>query len=75
MEETLRRWGANIREAREAQSLKLSDLAAAVGVSVPTASRWEAGLRAPRDTHKLRIARALNADVAVLFPLDDGAAA
>jgi transcriptional regulator with XRE-family HTH domain len=67
-------WGLNIRIAREQQGLSREQLAEMVGVSLATVSRWEAGKLGIRDSHKLRLADALDRDVRQLFPLARGGA-
>jgi transcriptional regulator with XRE-family HTH domain len=62
-------WGANIRALRKSHSLSQAQLASQLGVSPQSVYNWERGLNAPRDEQKLAIAKALNSDVAYLFPL------
>lgn len=64
-----RLWGANIKTFRQIRGMTQRQLAEAVGVRTPSVSRWEHGHVAPRDTHKVAIATALECDVRVLFPL------
>lgn len=61
---------ADVREAAEsgearrlrlAASLSLAEVARALGVSVPTVSRWETGERRPRGKAAIRYARLLEA--------------
>jgi transcriptional regulator with XRE-family HTH domain len=65
-----RTWGRNMRATRVARELTMDDLAAKLGVTVATVSRWETGAMAPRDEKKVRIATVLDIDVRTLFPLD-----
>lgn len=75
MDETLRLWGRNIATFRAARALGQADLAARLGVTAATVSRWEAGLIEPRRMMKVQIAQELGTDVSVLFPLTRGAVA
>jgi transcriptional regulator with XRE-family HTH domain len=74
MDETYRLWAANIRFGRRALKLTQLSLARACGVSQQTVAKWESADAAPRDEHKVLIARALHQDVRQLFPLIDTAA-
>lgn len=47
------------RAIRQAAKLTLAEIAAAVGVSEPTVSRWEEGLQKPRTAAGLRWAELL----------------
>lgn len=49
------------RELREYTDLTLNDVAAAVGVTGATISRWECGLRLPKGERAARYARTLKA--------------
>lgn len=69
VEEHVRAWGKTIKVLREALGLSQEDLAKIVEVQQSSVARWEAGISAPRDKHKLRLAEALHTDVRVLFPL------
>ena len=62
-------WGRNIIARREELGITQRGLADAVGVSVPSVSRWETGTSAPKDEHKVKVATALSMDVRFLFPL------
>lgn len=62
-------WGERVRGLRKAHDMTQAALAAAVGVTPQSVYNWERGLNAPRDDQKLAIAKALNSDVAYLFPL------
>lgn len=62
-------WGRNIRSLRKALNLTQDDLAETLKVTQQSVSYWEKGVAAPRDDQKLAIAKALNSDVAYLFPL------
>ena len=68
-DELLRMWGNNVKQFRGARQLSVAEFAEAVGVTQATVSRWEAGLMAPRDRHKVAIATVLGVDVYTLFPL------
>lgn len=67
-------WGQNMALGRKAIGATQQALAEAVGVTQATVARWEAGAMAPRDHHKVSIARYLRQDVRQLFPLARGAA-
>lgn len=60
-------WGPRIREARLARGMRQEELAAAIGVTQPTISDWEAGRWAPRDAVRPALAAALGVPVAELF--------
>jgi transcriptional regulator with XRE-family HTH domain len=71
-----RQWGQNIESRMTLFGFRThQDLADALGVSQSTVTRWIAGLWGPSDRHKLQIARLLNCEVRVLFPLFVGSAA
>lgn len=74
MDEVLRLWGKNIEHFRVARELSQGDLAERLQVTQATVSRWESGLLEPRRAMKVKLARELGTDVAVLFPLTVGAA-
>lgn len=59
MEQTLERFGANVRAARHARSWTQEDLAEESGLSVVQISRIERGAREIRLTTLLRLIRAL----------------
>jgi putative transcriptional regulator len=60
-----------VRQFRAAVGLTQAELAAACGTSRQTVVSIEGGEYAPSVWLALRIARALDADIAVLFPLPD----
>ena len=62
-----------LRRAREARGLRLEDLASAAGVSIRTVFDAERGRHEPRRSSKAVIARALELDVAALWPPDEAA--
>lgn len=62
-------WGNNIRSHRKALKKSQLELAEELGLKQQSVSYWEKGLTAPRDDHKLAVARALQTEVAYLFPL------
>ena len=64
-----RQWGQAIKVAREANGWTQMALADRLGVRPSTVSRWEAGVFAPSDSNKLRVAGCLGVDVRALFPL------
>jgi DNA-binding XRE family transcriptional regulator len=65
-------WGLNIQSTREMRQMSRKEFAAALEVRVPTVWRWEKGRVGPTDSNKIKIAKALNADVRALFPLVRG---
>lgn len=67
--ELLEIWGGNIKTIRVLKGLTVTQFAEAMGVSVATVSRWEAGKMAPKDDNKVEIATVLDVDVRTLFPL------
>lgn len=75
-EDLHRRWGENIRLQRRIKDKRderngsgIEELARAVGVTPETVSRWETGKLVPRDAKKIQIARYLEVDARLLFPL------
>lgn len=58
--------GALIREARERKGWEPAELAVALGVSVRTVRRWEAGQRSPGRVLAARIVLVLGIDPAAL---------
>ena len=74
VDETLRLWGANIRQRRKLLGLTQYQLAEAMGVRQPTVFRWEKGQMEPRRHHKAKLARVLGLDVQLLFPITRSAA-
>ncbi len=69
MDETLRRWGANLKLFRETHGQHQADVAEALQVAQSTVARWESGEMEPRRQMKVRLADHYGTDVAVLFPL------
>ena len=67
--QALSRWGQTLRQVRRSQGLSQGDLAEMVGVTTPTVSKWESGAVTIRDSHKVKVAAALNTEVGFLFPL------
>lgn len=60
--------GRNISAARKAKGLTQHQLAVLLGTGDQmTISRWERGEHRPSDENLIRVARALNVDVAQLF--------
>lgn len=75
MRETYRLWGENIADARRAVGFETQlSFAEALEVRQSTVARWESGEMAPRDHHKVEIARLTHQDVRQLFPLTRSAA-
>jgi transcriptional regulator with XRE-family HTH domain len=64
-------WGASLRRTRRHANLTQVELAALLGVSQQRISAWESGLAAPRDEHRVHLARILHTTVAQLFPYPD----
>lgn len=62
MERILKRFGANVRNARHALGWTQEDLSEASGLAVVQISRIERGAREIRLTTLLRLLRALDAD-------------
>ena len=60
-------WGRAIRDQRAARGLSQDDLAAELGVSQGTISKWERGLNLPPHALVPKIARALGTVPSVLF--------
>lgn len=71
MDKAKRIWGRNIRITREELQLSQIDLAALLNVTQPTVSRWELGLTAPKDVHRVALAKVLEQEIGVLFPMGD----
>lgn len=69
MQELRRQWGKNIEITRRARGLLQYQLADLIGVRPASVCRWETGVAAPTDEHKVAIATALEVDVRQLFPL------
>jgi transcriptional regulator with XRE-family HTH domain len=59
--------GARIKRLRQLQGLSRQDIAVKVRVDVTAVSGWEAGKYAPRPSHRLALARALETDIDALF--------
>lgn len=75
-EELHKRWGENIRLQRKIKDKRdelngsgIDAMAEALGVTPETVSRWETGKLVPRDDRKIAIARYLEVDPRMLFPL------
>lgn len=66
----LRLWGKNIRAARGRLGMTGSELAAKVGVSRATVSRWERGHFAPTRAKQATIATIVDDDPHELFPIE-----
>lgn len=71
-----RRWGENVRLQRKIKDKRdglatsgIDAMADALGVTPETVSRWETGKLVPRDAKKIEIARYLEVDPRMLFPL------
>jgi transcriptional regulator with XRE-family HTH domain len=62
-------WGQIIRDRRTELGLSYDQLAEMVGVRPPTIFRWEKGQMEPTRPNRIRLAQALQTDVASLFPL------
>jgi transcriptional regulator with XRE-family HTH domain len=60
-------WGVNMQRQRKVVGMSQVQLAAALGVTQSTVSRWESGEAAPTVENQLSIARALRIDARVLF--------
>lgn len=71
-EHTRKRWGRNICKHRKRAGMTQAALAAKVGVSYPTVYRWEVGETAPSEVRRPKIAKALEVEVSVLFPIGAG---
>lgn len=67
MDELLRVWGENIREAREAHHWTQPELAKRAHVAHATVNRWERGLMEPNRHHKADLCRLLGDG---LFPVN-----
>ena len=70
-DETLRRWGANLRKQRENHGLDQLALGKKLRPEVvqTTVSRWERGLVEPSRAYKEQLAFVLHTDADLLFPL------
>ena len=71
-----KRWGENIRLQRQIKDKRdgrngsgIISMAKELGVTPETVSRWETGKLVPRDARKIEIARYLEVDPRMLFPL------
>lgn len=73
----LQQWGENIRLMRKVRDAReglapeqgMRQMAAELGVSAATVSRWETGKSCPTDDHKIEIADYLGLPVRTVFPL------
>jgi transcriptional regulator with XRE-family HTH domain len=64
--------GGRIRRLRQEKGLSRSELARKLRVDVSSIAGWETGKRLPRDTHRSKLARALDCELPVLLsPVDD----
>lgn len=63
----LERWGMALRLARENLRMTQEELGERTGVSQQAISKVERGIVCPNDRTKVMLARALGADVGVLF--------
>lgn len=70
---TLELFGKRLRSARREARLTQEQLAVAAGVRVPTISRYECGLMAPKAATALRLARACGVSADWLIGLDEAA--
>ena len=76
MDEIWREWGRNIEAGMVVVGIKSHrELAERIGVRQQSVTRWINGQNAPRDRHKVLVARVLQQEVARLFPLNRGVAA
>src|SRR5579875_2185571 len=64
--------GQLIRKQRELKELTQVELAERLGVGQGTVSKWEKGLRLPRDYWRMRLAEELGTTVPHLFPIVNG---
>ncbi len=60
--------GRNIRLYRLAKELDQEQLAELLGVSQGAISKWEKGIRLPRDYYRARLAHELGVDLDKIFP-------
>jgi len=66
--------GRRIRRLREVKGYSRNELARKLRVDVSSLAGWEAGKRLPRDSHRARLARALDCDLSLLLsPVEDAA--
>lgn len=63
----LRKFGARLRETREARGLERKAVAVKLGVNVSTYRGWERGSRAPTLNHLFEVAAALDVRAAWLL--------
>lgn len=63
-------WGPRLRAAREAKGLTQEQLAEKSGVGQPVISSIERSVRGGRDATQASLARALDRQVAEIFPRD-----
>jgi transcriptional regulator with XRE-family HTH domain len=61
-------WGKRLREARTRAALSQLALAAAIGVTQPTISKWELGDQCPDEAAKIALAETLDQTLDELFP-------
>ena len=62
-------WGTNIKRARELRGMSRADLADAVEVTEAAVGMWERGETSPRPHLQLAIARAVDTEHKLLFPV------
>lgn len=75
MEPLRYQWGRNIRKRRQAMQLTQRQLADLLGVDQGAVSGWEIGRNGPSDRYKIALAKALEIDANLLFPLPSQAVA
>jgi transcriptional regulator with XRE-family HTH domain len=63
--------GRRIRRLRQTKGFSRNDLARRLKVDVSSLAGWEAGKRLPRDTHRARLARALDCDLSLMLSPDE----
>lgn len=68
-----KKWGIAMQRQRRVVRLSQVELAAALGVTQSTVSRWENGETTPTVENQLAIARVLHIDARVLFAFPDAA--
>lgn len=67
-------WGRRVRERRKALGLSQEQVARLADCTQVSISKIELGQSAPRDSTKVRVARALGCRVTDLFPWEDAVA-